>query len=263
MCWQHAEGLLHAWRSLTRNQTIQFVGLLLGLLLTVTFGWLGLRHSPTKQEIAKEVVKELPPPPRQHDVEKPLTETLKTDAQVKVQVKRKRAAEKPPVGNITQGPGSITQIGGVGNQATIIGEVPTPPRALSAEQFSLLTAAASQHPFRILILYANGDDEAYHLAKQIGDALTAGGWTLKQPVTGAVTVNEGGGPLFGMSVTWRGDRLPPGSSTPLDPSTPWGAVASQLYRDFPDDFTVLSAPEADENFILLAIDPNPKSKRAP
>jgi hypothetical protein len=81
-CWQHADSFNHKWKSLTTGQTFQLTVALLTIIgtpLGLYFGYIGWLHSPpTREEIAKEVVKQLPPPPRQHDVERTPTETLTT-----------------------------------------------------------------------------------------------------------------------------------------------------------------------------------------
>lgn len=165
----------------------------------------------------------------------------------------------PAVASITQGPGSIAQVGGVGNQATIIGVVPPKPRKLSEEQVSALTTAATGHPAKILILYIQHDEEAYQLGKQIGDALTAAGWTLKQPPTEAMVFGEGGAPLRGMLVTWPGEAVPPGDRVHLDSSTSWGTLSLELMHAFPEEFHVNPAPRHEEDFITLTIYINPQS----
>src|SRR5438309_5790054 len=189
------------------------------------------------------------------------------DSPQSVTAKPRRNAEKPAtppsapsVGSITQGPGSIAQVGGVGNQATIIGAVPPPPRRLSEQQLSALTVAVSVHPSKILILYTQHDEGAYGLAKQIGDALMAAGWTLKQPPTEAMIFSEGGAPLRGMEVTWHGDDVPPGSIIHFDPSTPWGPLSAQLMRAFPQEFHVHPAPGQEVDSITLTIFSNPTSR---
>lgn len=52
-----------------------------------------LPPGPTKEEIANEVVKKLPPPQRQHDYEKEIPEKLKTKDKVTAEKKEKLAHE--------------------------------------------------------------------------------------------------------------------------------------------------------------------------
>ena len=263
LCWQHARNWHHRWKSLTRNQTISFIGLVLSLLLAVGFGWAGLHHSLTKEEIAREVVKQLPPLPRQHDVEKQPTETLKTDATVTVKKNERKQSPPPPkapsVGNITQGPGSITQIGGQGNTAVVIGAAQVPPRTLTAEQSDELVAAISAHPTRILILYVHENDEAFKLATQIAGVAQRAGWTLKQPVTSFWQGGEGG-PLHGLEVNYRGERVAPGTMIHFDLQSPWGTLAAHLGHFFPDDFHVNPYPDMDAGEVNLVIHANPAAK---
>ena len=166
----------------------------------------------------------------------------------------------PAVGTITQGPGSITQIGGQGNRATIIGTITPTPRVLLPDQSLDLTNAVRPYPATILILYVQNDDEAYRFAKQIGDALTNAGWTLKQPVTAAMYFSEGGGPLYGMKLGWNGPAIGPGQRVDLDATTSWGSLGRMLNRYFREDFTVLPSPNTDANLIRLDVFRNPNSK---
>lgn len=87
-CWQHAHSLRSKWKSLTRNQTLLFVGTI-ATLLALPIGVASWLHpAPSKEEIAKEVVRNLPPPPVKREVEKGLQENLKTEDKVKVEVHR-------------------------------------------------------------------------------------------------------------------------------------------------------------------------------
>lgn len=163
------------------------------------------------------------------------------------------------VGNITQGPGSIAQIGGIGNQATIIGTISPPPRSLSDQEMARLKQAVSGQPFKILILYVQNDEESYNLAKQIADTLSGAGWALKGPPSGAMFFAEGDAPpLRGMLVTWHGDQVSPGVRVSLDLSMPWGALSNELWHDFPEDFHVQPSPGVESDLIVLSIYKNPK-----
>src|SRR5258706_7675524 len=101
-CWQHAHGWKHKLRSLTKNQTILFLLALLGipgLWLSYDSWNHGRSHSMTETSIAKEVVKELPQLPRQHDVEKEIPEKLKTRDEVTAKKGASKVADtKPDVG---------------------------------------------------------------------------------------------------------------------------------------------------------------------
>jgi hypothetical protein len=72
-CWQHASSWRHKWKSLTRNQTIAFMGLVVSVLIgiggLVATAWSVVHPAPTKEEIAKEVVRNLPPPKRKAEKE--------------------------------------------------------------------------------------------------------------------------------------------------------------------------------------------------
>src|SRR5215469_15073099 len=91
-CWQHANTVGHKWKSLTRSQATIFVIGLLSLILTVAFGLLSL-FTPTKEEIANEVVKKLPPLQRQHDYEKEIPAKTKTEDKIIAEKKGKSVHE--------------------------------------------------------------------------------------------------------------------------------------------------------------------------
>jgi len=162
---------------------------------------------------------------------------------------------------VQQGTNNILQQGN-GNQATIVGVVPSPPRKLSKEQLDGLISAVSGQPIKILILYGQHDEEAYQLAKQISEALVVAGWTLIQPPTEAMIAREGGGPLYGMEVRWHGARLPAGTPVHFDSSTPWGALSLQLKRCFPEEFYVSPGEGAESGSVTLLVYANPKAKPA-
>jgi hypothetical protein len=141
--------------------------------------------------------------------------------------------------------------------------VPPPPRRLDDQELGKLTRIAAQHPFKILILYTQHDEEAYRLAKQIGNTLEAAGWTLSQPVTEAMMFREGGGPLYGMEIDYRGHDQPSNTPVQLDPNEPWGALAKELVRLFPEDFFVHSSSGNPNDRITLSVYANPKSRPSP
>jgi hypothetical protein len=167
----------------------------------------------------------------------------------------------PAVGTITQGPGSIAQIGGQGNQATIIGTIEPAPRMLTPFDAKNLSDAVRSHPSRVLVLYTMNDGEAYKFAQQIADALVGGGWTLKEPVSAAMMLREGGGPLYGMMLAYKGDSVPPGQRVVLNMSAAWGNLTNQLYKDFPDDFVVQPVPSSEDDLIVLSVYTNPKARK--
>jgi hypothetical protein len=187
-CWQHATSLAHRVKSLTRNQ---WTGIL-GILLTLVFGLLAVHYSNTKEEIAKEVVKALPPAPRQHDVEKSPTETRQTVPEVSVTTQEKKSEPKkqrPPVqlethgskgsnvGSITQGPGSIAQIGTVGSTATVYNAPPA--RTLTTDQYSNLVKLLRQAgAFKIIIRHAEHNFEAQQYYDSFDKALKEAGWDV-------------------------------------------------------------------------------------
>ena len=135
----------------------------------------------------------------------------------------------PSSSAITQnGTNNIAQIGN-NNQATI-GTISPLPRIMSDEEISSLINAISPHPAKILLLYTQGDQEAYNLAKQLEDAFSAAHWQLHQPATATLVMGEGGPPPTGIEVNWRGDAASPGQTVRLDSSTPWGSLSVRVER---------------------------------
>lgn len=172
--------------------------------------------------------------------------------------------DSPAVGSITQAQGSalsFNQKGGI-TAGTIIGSIPPPARILRPADVTQLIPLLAKHPAKILILYAQHDEEAYGLAKQIGDMLTAAGWKLKQPVTETVTVSFGGPPSYGIEIGYKGDKVPPGEPVPLDINTAPGLLASALLHCFPRDFSAYPGPTAPDDEILLTVMANPAEKQS-
>jgi hypothetical protein len=174
------------------------------------------------------------------------------------------AARSAPGQTVTQQSGGNNSPNIVGNQNQVtIGAVPPPSRTLTGQQLAELKAYASIHTAKILIVYTQGDAEAYRLAKQIGDTLAEAGWTLKQPIASAMFFSEGGPPQYGTMVSWKGDAVPPSSRVHLDTSTPWGTLASFLQQVLPEDAYVNPAPGMEPDSVTLDVFPNPKSKPGP
>jgi hypothetical protein len=59
-CWQHAHGLLAAWRSLTRNQTVVFLMAVVGVVGVVATFWFGFHPFVSKTPTANSAYHELP-----------------------------------------------------------------------------------------------------------------------------------------------------------------------------------------------------------
>jgi hypothetical protein len=166
--------------------------------------------------------------------------------------------DKNTVGAINQeGHNNIAQVGD-NNQATI-GTVPPPQRKLT--DVGNFTLAVSRRPSKILILYTQNDSEAYILAKQIGDALSAAGWTLTQPVTAAMAFTDT--PRYGVEVDYRGAQTTLGSRVDIDPNAAWGVLSQELMRLLPEEFHISLSPNAQTEYIQLIVYPNPKLKPAP
>jgi hypothetical protein len=66
-CWQHASSLKHKWKSLTRNQSLAFVLIVLGLILTVVLGgpslYYSYRESHQSHNVNPGIAGESQPPP--------------------------------------------------------------------------------------------------------------------------------------------------------------------------------------------------------
>jgi hypothetical protein len=242
----------------TANDWLKYAGLVIGMVAVLA----GILYPEIRRALYLD--KTVPPPaavaapvaPQVTKTEKPSAEKTR---QPVLQVKA-GDHNSPAGGTINQGPGSITQIGGQGNQATIIGTVAPPPRLMSSDQVTVFANAVRPYPSSILILYIQNDNEAYQFAKQIGDVLSNAGWTLKQPVTEAMFFREGGGPLYGANLVWRGPATGPGQPVDLNPNTSWGILGRMLNRNFQEDFTVQPSPNADGSSIELNVYRNPKAK---
>jgi len=165
----------------------------------------------------------------------------------------------PPVGDITQGPGSILQYGGVGNQATIINP-PSPTRNLSPEQVAFLKNVLSGYSTQFEIKYDQGTNEAYQFSSQVAAALKAAGWTENGGLTGLLVLTESGSPpQTGVVVSYLGERVPPGTRVPNDLSKPWGRLVGALVQMFPGEIYVNPLPDIEPDSIRIVVYRNPKS----
>ncbi|MGB8672922.1 MAG: hypothetical protein WCD27_01095 [Candidatus Acidiferrales bacterium] len=83
------------------------------------------------------------------------------------------------MGNITQGPGSIAQIGGTGNTAIIA----TPPqRVMAPEQKSAFVAALGIHPRSISVYCYSTDKEGCTYAQDFFSSFKQVGWDVGKMV---------------------------------------------------------------------------------
>ena len=133
-------------------------------------------------------------------------------------------------------------------------------RELPSQQIEAIKQALRTHPSKILILYAQQNEEAYRLAKQIGDVLADSGWTLIQPITGMVSFSTGGGPMYGMEVQYKGEKVEAAARVHYDASTPWGVLTGVLSHLFPEAVYLTPGPDFEPGLVHLQIYANPKSK---
>ena len=136
-------------------------------------------------------------------------------------------------------------------------------RRLPNQQIEAIKQTFRRHPSKILILYIQQNDEAYRLAKQIGDILASSGWTLIQPVSGMMSLSEGGGPMYGMEVQYKGEKVEAGAGAQYDGSTPWGVLTGVLTLFLPQPVYLTPSPGFEPDVIHLIIFANPKSKETP
>lgn len=87
-------------------------------------------------------------------------------------------AQNPTVGNITQGPGSIAQIGGNGNTATI-NNLSSPARRLTDQEIDSLASCLRVKPGQFEIAAIANNSEAYRLAEDLSRVFKSAGWQDK------------------------------------------------------------------------------------
>jgi len=201
-----------------------------------------------------------PPPNPPTPKEKHLTRD-KVTAQVTKGAATQEPKQEPHIstGSVNAGPCSNIQIGGSNNTAggNCTG---APPRVLTGEQITQLETNIAPYPGKIFIMYKQDDTEAYNIAKQIGDALTAAKWTLKQPVTPVEVVVQTGPPPHGMELSWPSEAATPGQNVRFDVQTPPGILGGSLMYLFRPNFSVRPLPTADPDWIHLVVFSNAPPK---
>jgi hypothetical protein len=94
-CWQHASSLKHKWKSLTKNQSVAFVLVLLGLVLTILLGvpslYYAYRESHGARKVKPEVVTSPAPEPN------PLSAPVNQEPQKHPPAKGSKSKEPPRV----------------------------------------------------------------------------------------------------------------------------------------------------------------------
>jgi hypothetical protein len=185
-----------------------------------------------------------------------------TDSKRKLPPKQ-GANENKPVPPINTGACSNVQVEGRDNSATTnctFGAAP--PRTLSPEQVTQFVSLVKRAPGKFSITYSQNDEEAYSVAKQIGDALVQGGWTSTAPLAAAITVTPTGPPLRGIMVRWKGDALIPGKMFSISLDEPAGCLMQTLETFFPKGVIPNRNPDNDGEQIHIWVEPNPAPNTA-
>jgi hypothetical protein len=92
-------------------------------------------------------------------------------------------------GNITQGPCSVTQIGGSSNQASVNCTPPSP--RLSPDQKDSLVACLRTNPGKFGIVALSNNEKAYRYAKDWYEVFSSAEWVNQQPIPiGSMLVYE-------------------------------------------------------------------------
>ncbi len=104
----------------------------------------------------------------------------------------------PAVGSITQGPGSIAQVGGTGNQATV-NNYP-PPRRLSAQQKNDFVECIKARPGRFSIGAISNNGEAYRYAQDWREVFMSAGWEIEHKDIPIQIFMIGGGMWSGVHI---------------------------------------------------------------
>jgi hypothetical protein len=115
----------------------------------------------------------------------------------------------PAVGGITQGPGSITQFGGAGNQATVNNYAP-PPRRLSEQQKKDFVECIKAKPGRFSIGAISNNGEAYRYAQDWRDVFISAGWEIEHKDIPIQIFSIGGGMWSGVQLNVHGASVTEG-----------------------------------------------------
>jgi len=107
----------------------------------------------------------------------------KTNKPTKPQTKDKPSVStsgnnSPAVGSVNQGPGSIAQVGGTGNQATVINQAPDYPNIGDAA-FNRLVTQLRANIGAVAFETRNGNNQALNYSSLLVRLFSAAQWTIK------------------------------------------------------------------------------------
>lgn len=159
----------------------------------------------------------------------------------------------PNVGSITQGPGSIAQVGGQGNQATVNNYGP-PSRRIHAAGRATVLATLKTKPGKITIYHTMGD-EPYQFATDMYEVLQDAGWNVVGPLP--VVQDK---PWKGLMVRFHAREkpdLPNGTRVNVPPNSLAGTLIRAVMQANVSCCTVQPTAEEPEDSISLVIGPYP------
>ena len=134
-----------------------------------------------------------------------------------------------------------------------------PPRHISSDWVTKGVPYLSVYPAQVLMLYPASDGDAYTYAKEIAEMLKSAGWTINGP--NGATMMSSGGPEYGISVTYKGEKVVPNQNVKIDSNNSWGRLLL-LLEAIQNHSDVYADPEpgVDENHMTISVNANPKAK---
>lgn len=134
-----------------------------------------------------------------------------------------------------------------------------PPRIIPTEHLKQFADYLSATPYKVMILYPQGDSEAFKYANGIAQILRGSNWTVEGPTSAMIL--SSGAPLYGVNVTYTGDTVGPGQTVSYSAETSWGRLAGVLEAiQGGKDVFLTPSPKWTEGLIEVAVYTNPKAK---
>jgi hypothetical protein len=134
-----------------------------------------------------------------------------------------------------------------------------PPRHVSSDWIAQGIPYLSVYPAKALVLYPSTDGDAFTYAKEIADLLRTAGWTVDGP-NGAMIVSNGG-PEYGISITYKGEKTAPGQQVKLVTDSSSGRLLNFLLAlQNKSDVYADPEPGVDEGHMTVTVNGNPKSR---
>jgi len=162
-------------------------------------------------------------------------------------------------GNINQGPGSIAQVGGTGNSATV-NNFGDPARRLTKEDRDILISQLAGSTSKVTFGSMLSAPDSYMYASDLQSAFRAAGVSSPEPEDRIAPMMFGEHPWAGVEICWWGTESK-GSSVDVASDSPQGKIIGALQAAHVHSISVRVGPEIPEGLIRVVVGLNPEAKR--